>query len=63
MQMHFIEYIERYVMGFVVGECSHAVTVMSEGAEMVISTAEGDSRAFDVKVGLSQGSELSLCCL
>ena len=30
--------------------------VMYEGAETVVRTTEGDSKAFNVKVGLHQGS-------
>ena len=36
----------------------NAVLVMYEGAQTV-RTTEGDSKAFDVKVGLHQGSVLS----
>jgi len=36
-----------------------AVMAMYEGAQTVVRTPEGDSRAFDVKVGLHQGSVLS----
>ena len=35
----------------------HAVTAMYEGAQTVVRT--GDSKAFNVKVGLHQGSVLS----
>ena len=37
-----------------------AVMAMYEGAQTVIRTTEGDSKAFNVKVGLHQGSVLSL---
>ena len=33
---------------------------MYEGAQTVVRTTEGDSKAFSVKVGLHQGSVLSL---
>ena len=36
-----------------------AVMAMYEGAETVVRTTEGDSKAFNVKVGLDQGSVLS----
>ena len=36
-----------------------AVMVMYEGAQTVVRTTEGDSKAFNVKVGLQQGSVLS----
>ena len=36
-----------------------AVMAMFEGAETVVRTTEGDSKAFNVKVGLHQGSVLS----
>ena len=36
-----------------------AVMVMYEGAQTVVRTTEGDSKAFNVKVGLHQGSVLS----
>ena len=36
-----------------------AVMVMNEGAQTVVTTTEGDSKAFNVKVGLHQGSVLS----
>jgi len=36
-----------------------AVTAMYEGAQTVVRTTEGDSKAFNVKVGLHQGSVLS----
>jgi len=36
-----------------------AVMAMYEGAQTVIRTTEGDSKAFNVKVGLHQGSVLS----
>ena len=36
-----------------------AVMVMYEGAQTVVRTREGDSKAFNVKVGLHQGSVLS----
>jgi len=42
--------------GGMVGECSH---VMYEGSQTVVRTTEGDSKAFNVKVGLHQGSVLS----
>ena len=32
---------------------------MYEGVQTVVRTTEGDSKAFDVKVGLHQGSVLS----
>ena len=32
---------------------------MYEGAQTVVRTTEGDSKAFNVKVGLNQGSVLS----
>ena len=32
---------------------------MHEGAQTVVRTTEGDSKAFNVKVGLHQGSALS----
>ena len=35
------------------------VIAMYEGAETVVRTPEGDSKAFSVKVGLYQGSVLS----
>ena len=37
----------------------NAVMVMYEGAETVVRTTAGDSKAFNVKVGLHQGSVLS----
>ena len=37
-----------------------AVMAMYEGAQTVVITTEGDSKAFNVKVGLHQGSVLSL---
>ena len=37
-----------------------AVMAMYEGAQTVVRTTEGDSKAFNVKVGLHQGSVLSL---
>ena len=40
-----------------------AVMAMYEGAQTVVRTAEGDSKAFNVKVGLHQGSVLVPCCL
>ena len=36
-----------------------AVTAMYEGAQTVVRTTEGDSKAFNVKVELHQGSVLS----
>ena len=42
--------------GGMVGECSRDVY---EGAQTVVRTTEGDSKAFNVKVGLHQGSVLS----
>ena len=36
-----------------------AVMAMHEGAQTVVRTTEGDSKAFNVKVGLHQGSVLS----
>ena len=36
-----------------------AVMVMHEGAQTVVRTTEGDSKAYNVKVGLHQGSVLS----
>jgi len=36
-----------------------AVMVMYEGAQTVVRTTEGDSKAFNVKAGLHQGSVLS----
>jgi len=36
-----------------------AVMAMYEGARTVVRTTEGDSKAFNVKVGLHQGSVLS----
>jgi len=36
-----------------------AVMAMYDGAEKVVRTTEGDSKAFNVKVGLHQGSVLS----
>jgi len=36
-----------------------AVLAMYEGAQTVVRTTEGDSKAFNVKVGLHQGSVLS----
>ena len=33
--------------------------VMYEGAQTVVRTTEGDSKVFNVKVGLHQGSALS----
>ena len=36
-----------------------AVMAMYDGAKTVLRTTEGDSKAFDVKVGLHQGSVLS----
>jgi len=36
-----------------------AVMAMYEGAQTVVRTTEGDSKAFTVKVGLHQGSVLS----
>jgi len=36
-----------------------AVMAMYEGAQTVVRTTEGDSKAFKVKVGLHQGSVLS----
>ena len=35
------------------------VMAMYEGAQTVVRTTEGDSKAFNVKVGLHQGSVLS----
>ena len=35
-----------------------AVMPMYEGAQTVVRTTEGDSKAFNVKVGLHQGSVL-----
>jgi len=35
------------------------VMAMYEGAQTVVRTTEGDSKAFEVKVGLHQGSVLS----
>ena len=37
----------------------NAVMAMYEGAQTVVRTTEGDSKAFKVKVGLHQGSVLS----
>ena len=37
----------------------NAVMAMYEGAQTVVKTTEGDSNAFNVKVGLHQGSVLS----
>jgi len=37
----------------------NAVMVMYEGSQTVVRTTEGDSKAFNVKVGLHQGSVLS----
>jgi len=37
----------------------NAVMVMYEGAQTVVRTTEGDSKAFNVKIGLHQGSVLS----
>ena len=37
----------------------NTVTTMFEGAQTVVRMGEGDRRAFDVKVGLHQGSVLS----
>jgi len=43
-----------------VDECLvKAVMAMHEGAQTVVITTEGDSKAFNVKVGLHQGSDLS----
>ena len=36
-----------------------AVMAMYEGAQTVVRTTEGDSKAYNVKVGLHQGSVLS----
>jgi len=36
-----------------------AVMAMYEGAQTVVRTTEGDNKAFNVKVGLHQGSVLS----
>ena len=36
-----------------------AVMAMYEGAQTAVRTTEGDSKAFNVKVGLHQGSVLS----
>ena len=36
-----------------------AVMAMYEGAQTVVRTTEGDSKAFNVKVGLHQGPVLS----
>ena len=36
-----------------------AVMAMYEGAQTVVRTTEGDSKAFNVKVGLHQGSVFS----
>jgi len=36
-----------------------AVMVMYEGAQTVVITTEGDSKAYNVKLGLHQGSVLS----
>ena len=36
-----------------------AVMAMYEGAQTVVRTTEGDSKAFSVKVGLHQGSVLN----
>ena len=36
-----------------------AVMVMHEGAQTIVRTTEGDSKAYNVKVGLHQGSVLS----
>ena len=36
-----------------------AAMAMYEGAQRVVRTTEGDSKAFNVKVGLHQGSVLS----
>ena len=36
-----------------------AVMAMYEGAQAVVRTTEGDSKTFNVKVGLHQGSVLS----
>ena len=36
-----------------------AVMAMNEGAQTVVRTTEGDSKAFNVKVGLHQGPVLS----
>ena len=38
----------------------NAVMAMYEGAQTVVRTTEGDSKAFNVKVGLHQGSVLTL---
>ena len=37
----------------------HAIMAMYEGAQTVVTTTEGDSKAFHVKVRLHQGSVLS----
>ena len=37
----------------------NAVMAMYEGAQTVVRTTEGDSKAFNVKVGFHQGSVLS----
>ena len=37
----------------------NAVMAMYEGAQTVVRTTEGESKAFNVKVGLHQGSVLS----
>jgi len=36
-----------------------AVMAMYKGAQTVVRTTEGDSKAFNVKVGLQQGAVLS----
>ena len=45
--------------GRMVGECSHGNLAIYEGAQTVVRTTEGDSKAFNVKAGLHQGSVLS----
>ena len=40
-----------------------AVMAMYEGAQTVVRTTEGDSKAFNVRVGLHQGSVLVPYCL
>ena len=43
--------------GGMVGECSHGDVCVC--TQTVVRTTEGDSKAFNVKVGLHQGSVLS----
>jgi len=38
---------------------ANAVMAMYEGAQTVVRTTEGDSKAFNMKVGLHQGSVFS----